>query len=194
MNARTDTLGLRRSSSWRTRCAAGASLAVVLSLATLASSATASFASTHVKSASGSAYCTLLTAYDKKQTTATKDLETPGAAIAAMEAAFKALKSEESVVLGIAPASLQSSYRTIFKDLNVLYTDLSAVNFNYAKLTKAQIAQLRGALEVNGSRRGQDYGLRQERLRRKGLELGWRRRSCHLAFRDIGSASSKTLR
>jgi hypothetical protein len=140
MNARTDTLGLRRSSSWRTRCAAGASLAVVLSLATLASSATPSFASTHLRSASGSAYCQLLVSYNKKQTAATKALSTPGAAVAAMEAAFKALKSEESVVLGIAPASLQSSYRTIFKDLNVLYTDLSAAHFNYLKLTKAEIA------------------------------------------------------
>jgi len=140
MIARTDTLGLRRSSSWRARCAAGASLAVVLSLATLASSATPSFASTHLRMASGSAYCQLLVSYNKKQTAATKDLSTPGAAVAAMEAAFKALKSEESVVLGIAPASLQSSYRTIFKDLNVFYTDLSAAHFNYLKLTKAQIA------------------------------------------------------
>jgi len=140
MAARTNTFGLCRSSSWRARCAAGASLAMVLSLATLASSATPSLASTRLRFANGSAYCKLLTSYDKKQTTATKDLSTPGAAVAAMEAAFKALKSEETVVLGIAPSSLQSSYRTIFKDLNTFYADLSAAHFNYAKLTKAQIA------------------------------------------------------
>lgn len=140
MTARTNTFGFRRSSSWRARCAAGASLAMVLSLATLATIATPSFASTHLRLANGSAYCKLLISYDKKQTTATKDLSTPGAAVAAMEAAFKALKSEESVVLGIAPSSLQSSYKTIFKDLNVFYTDLSAAHFNYLKLTKAQIA------------------------------------------------------
>ena len=140
MIARRTTQSHRHTTPWRAKCAAGASLVMVLSLATLASSATSSFASTHVKSASGSAYCTLLTAYDKKQTTATKDLETPGAAIAAMEAAFKALKSEEKVVLGVAPASLQSSYKLIFKDLNTFYTYLSAAHFDYAKLTKAQIA------------------------------------------------------
>jgi hypothetical protein len=140
MIARTNTVGIGRASSWRAKCCAGASLAMVLSLATLASSSTPSFASTHLKSANGSAYCKLLTSYDKKQTTATKALETPGAAVAAMEAAFKALKSEESVVLGVAPSSLQSSYKTIFNDLNKFYTELSAVHFNYAKLTKAEIA------------------------------------------------------
>ena len=57
-----------------------------------------------------------------------------------MEAAFKALKSEEAVVLGVAPSSLQASYKTIFKDLNTFYNELSAAHFNYAKLTRAQIA------------------------------------------------------
>jgi hypothetical protein len=140
MNARINTFGFGRSSSWRAKCAAGASMVMVLSLATLASNATPSFATTHLKSANGSAYCKLLTAYTKKQTTATKDLETPGAAVAAMEAAFKALKSEEAVVLGVAPSSLKSSYKTIFTDLNKFYTELSAVHFNYQKLTHAQIA------------------------------------------------------
>ena len=140
MNARTNSFGFLRGSSWRTRSAAGASLAVVLSLATLASSATPSLASTRVRSANGSAYCQLLTSYDKKQTTATKDLSTPGAAVAAIEAAFKALKSEEATVLAIAPSSLQSCYKTIFKDLNSFYADLTAAHFNYSRLTKAQIA------------------------------------------------------
>ncbi len=92
------------------------------------------------KSATRSAYCKLLTSYDKKQNAATKALETPGAAVAAMELAYKNLKNEENVVLGIAPSSLQSSYKTVFKDINTLYGDLAKVHFNYLKLSKAQIA------------------------------------------------------
>jgi hypothetical protein len=111
---------------------------MVLSLATLVSSATPSLAST--KSANGSTYCKLLTAYDKKQTAANKALETPGAAKAAMEAAFRNLKPEENLVLGVAPSSLQAPYKTVFKDINLLYADLSKANFNFEKLTKAQIA------------------------------------------------------
>jgi hypothetical protein len=118
----------------------GASLVMTLSLATLVSSATPSFASAHVKQAHTSNYCKLLTAYNKKQTAANKALETPGAAVAAMELAYKNLKSEENLVLGVAPSSLQSSYKLIFKDLNVFYADLSKAHFNYLKLTKAQIA------------------------------------------------------
>jgi hypothetical protein len=138
MHARTTFHG--RSTSWRTKCAAGASLAVVLSLATLASNATPSFASSHLRSAHTSAYCKLLTTYDKKQNATTKALETPGAAIAAMELAYKNLKNEENVVLGIAPSSLQSSYKLVFKDINTLYGDLAKVHFNYLKLSKAEIA------------------------------------------------------
>jgi len=111
---------------------------MVLSLATLVSSATPSFAST--KSANGSTYCKLLTAYDKKQTAANKALETPGAAKAAMEAAYRNLKPEEALVLSVAPSSLQTPYKTVFKDINLLYADLSKANFNFEKLTKAQIA------------------------------------------------------
>jgi hypothetical protein len=113
---------------------------MVLSLATLVSSATPSFASTHMKLANGSSYCQLLTAYDKKQAAANKALETPGAAQAAMEAAFKNLKPEEALVLGVAPSSLQSSYKLVFKDINLLYADLASAHFNFEKLTKAQIA------------------------------------------------------
>jgi hypothetical protein len=113
---------------------------MVLSLATLVSSATPSFASTHVKSANGSAYCTLLTAYDKKQTAANKALSTPGAEKAAMEAAFKNLQPEEKLVLGVAPSSLQSSYKLVFKDVNQLYADLAKANYNFTKLSKAEIA------------------------------------------------------
>jgi hypothetical protein len=137
MNARTAAPSLR-STPWRAKCAAGASLMMVLSLATLVSSATPSLAST--KSANGSTYCKLLTAYDKKQTAANKALENPGTAKAAMEAAYKNLKPEEALVLGVAPSSLQSSYKLLFQDINLLYSDLSKSNFNFAKLTKAQIA------------------------------------------------------
>jgi hypothetical protein len=125
---------------WRAKCAAGASLMMVLSLATLVSSATPSFASTHLKSANGSAYCKLLTAYDKKQNATNKALETPGETQKAMETAFKNLKPEETVILGVAPSSLQSSFKLVFKDINLLYADLEKANFNFEKLTKAQIA------------------------------------------------------
>ena len=118
---------------------AGASLAMTLSLATLVSSATPSFASAHLKYAHSSNYCTLLVAYNKKQTAANKAL-TPGGAAAAAKAAFKNLKPEETIILGVAPSSLQSSFKLLFKDINVFYTDLAAANFNYQKLTKAQIA------------------------------------------------------
>jgi hypothetical protein len=117
-----------------------ASIALALSLGALLATATPSFAGTRLKEANGSAYCTLLVSYDKKQNAANKALETPGDAIAAMKAAFKSLNSVEGEVLNVAPSSLQSSYKTVFKELNVFYTDLSKVNFNYAKLTKAQEA------------------------------------------------------
>jgi len=119
---------------------AGASLAMSLSLATLVSGATPSFASAHLRQAHSSSYCTLLTAYNKKQAAANKAIETPGGAAAAAEAAFKNLKPEETIILGVAPSSLQSSFKLLFKDINLFYTDLSAAHFNYEKLTKAQIA------------------------------------------------------
>ena len=139
MNVRTTTKGTPRR-TWRTSCVAGGSLVMMLSLATLVSSATPSFASTHVKFANGSTYCKLLTAYDKKQTAANKALDTPGAAEAAAELAFKNLKPEETLILGVAPGSLKSSYKLIFKDINIFYTDLSKAHFNYEKLTKSEIA------------------------------------------------------
>jgi hypothetical protein len=111
---------------------------MVLSLATLVSSTTPSFAGT--KSANGSTYCKLLTAYNKKQAAANKELETPGAAKAAEELAFKNLKPEEALILGVAPSALQSSYKAIFKDINVLYADLAKANFDFEKLSKAEIA------------------------------------------------------
>jgi hypothetical protein len=141
MNVRTNPSGSNRASSGRLKCAAGASLVMVLSLATLVSSTTPSFASTHVKFADGSTYCKLLTSYDKKQTAANKALDTPGAAAAAIQKAFKDLKAEEGTVLGIAPSVLQAPYKLLFKDLGSLFTDLSAAHYNYAKLTKAQIAK-----------------------------------------------------
>jgi hypothetical protein len=139
MNVRTITQGLPRTTSWRKSLVAGGSLVMVLSLATLVSSATPSFAS-GMKSANGSAYCKLLTAYNKKQTAASKELSTPGAAEAALKLAIKNLKPEEALVLGVAPSSLQSSYKTLFKDINALYADLAKSNYNFEKLTKAQIA------------------------------------------------------
>jgi len=139
MNVRTITQGLPRTTSWRKSLVAGGSLVMVLSLATVVSNASPSFAGTVTKSANGSSYCKLLTAYDKKQTAANKALETPGAAKAAMELAFKNLKPEEALVLSVAPSSLQASYKTLFNDINLLYADLSKANFNFEKLTKAQI-------------------------------------------------------
>jgi len=120
---------------------AKASLAIALSLAALVATAAPSFAGTRTRTlADSSSYCKLLVSYDKKQTAANKALETPGGAIAAMKAAFKSLNSVEGLVLNVAPSVLQSSYKTVFKELNVFYTDLSKVGFNYAKLTKAQTA------------------------------------------------------
>jgi hypothetical protein len=138
MNVRTITQGLPRARSWRSNCVAGASLIMVLSLATLVSSTTPALAG--MKSANGSAYCKLLTSYDKKQNAANKALDTPGAAVAAEKLAFKNLKPEEALVLGVSPSSLKSSYELLFKDINTFYVDLSKVNFNYEKLSKAEIA------------------------------------------------------
>jgi hypothetical protein len=139
MNTRTTTAG-PRTSTWRARLAAGASLVMVLSIATVVSGATPSFAGSLKTAGSSSNYCKLLTSYDKKQNAATKALETPGAAIAAMKAAYKNLQAEENVVLGIAPSSLQSSYKTVFKDINLIYADLAKVNYNFLKMSKAEIA------------------------------------------------------
>lgn len=129
------------SSVRRTHVTRRASLAVALCFGALLATATPAFAGTNTHTlAGGSSYCTLLVSYDKKQTAANKALQTPGDAVAAMKAAFKSLNSVEGVVLNVAPSSLQSSYKLVFKDLNVFYTDLSKVGFNYAKLTKAQEA------------------------------------------------------
>jgi hypothetical protein len=113
---------------------------MVLSLTTIVSGATPSLAATHVKSANGSSYCKLLTAYDKKQNAANKALGTPGSAEKAMETAYKNLKPEEALVLGVAPATLQSSYKLVFKTINLLYADLAKAHFNFEKLSKSQIA------------------------------------------------------
>ena len=88
MDTRRTIRETRRAASWRLSVV-GESLVMTLSLATVVSSATPSFASTHLRLASGSTYCKLLTTYDKKQTAANKALETPGSAVAAMEAAFR---------------------------------------------------------------------------------------------------------
>jgi hypothetical protein len=118
-----------------------AALAAALSFGALVATTTPSFAgTTHLTSAGGSTYCTLLVSYDKKQNAANKALETPGGAIAAMKNAYKTLNSVEGEVLKVAPSALQSSYKTVFKELNVFYGELSKVGFNYAKLSKAQIA------------------------------------------------------
>jgi hypothetical protein len=125
----------------RSHVTAKASLAVALSLGALVATATPSFAGTRTRTmADSSSYCKLLVSYDKKQTAANKALETPGDAVAAMKAAYKSLNSVEGLVLNVAPSSLQSSYKIVFKELNVFYTDLSKVGFNYAKLSKASIA------------------------------------------------------
>jgi hypothetical protein len=139
MNARTITQGLPRG-TWRRSLVAGGSIAMVLSLATLVSSATPSFASTHMKSANSSSYCKLLTTYDKKQTAANKALETPGAAEAALQNALKNLKPEEAIILGVAPSTLQSSYKLLFKDINAFYAVLAKAHFDYEKLSKSEIA------------------------------------------------------
>jgi hypothetical protein len=119
-----------------------ASLAVALSFGALIATTTPSFAgtTTRITVADGSSYCKLLVSYDKKQTAANKALDTPGGAIAAEKAAYKSLSSVEGLVLNVAPSVLQSPYKTVFKELNVFYSELAKVNFNYAKLTKAQDA------------------------------------------------------
>lgn len=113
----------------------------VLTFGVLVSGATPSFAGTVLHSASGSAYCKLLISYNKKQIAANKALETPGAGVAAMKAAYAKLKGVEGLVLGVAPSSLQSPYKTVFKELNVFYGYLSAAGFNYSKLSKADAAK-----------------------------------------------------
>ncbi len=125
----------------RLHVAAKASLALALTLGALVATATPTFAGTRTRTlADSSSYCKLLVSYDKKQTAANKALETPGDAVAAMKAAYKSLNSVEGLVLNVAPSSLQSSYKNVFKELNLFYTDLSKVGFNYAKLSKAEIA------------------------------------------------------
>jgi hypothetical protein len=137
MNARTRQFSPRR-------FAGTLATVFVLSFGVLVSGATPSFAGTVLHSANGSAYCKLLVSYNKKQTAANKALETPGAAVAAMKAAYANLKSVEGLVLGVAPSSLQSPYKTLFKDLNLFYGYLSAANFNYAKISKANLAKFEG--------------------------------------------------
>lgn len=135
-------------SAFRTRhVTRKASLVAVLSLGALLATTTPSLAgtTTHLTSAGGSAYCSLLVSYDKKQNAANKALETPGGAIAAEKAAYKALDSEEGMILGVAPSVLQSSFKTVFKELNIFYSDLSKVNFNYAKLPKSEITGFEAA-------------------------------------------------
>jgi hypothetical protein len=118
--------------------------ALALTFGVLVSGATPSFAGTVLHSANGSAYCKLLTSYDKKQTAANKALETPGAAEAAMKSAYAKLKGVEGLVLGVAPSTLQAPYKTLFNDLNLFYGYLAKANFNYAKLSKADLAKFEG--------------------------------------------------
>jgi hypothetical protein len=137
----------------RLRLTKRTSLAAALTLGALLATTTPAFAGTgtHLTSAGGSSYCTLLVSYDKKQNAANKALETPGGAVAAMKAAYKSLNSVEGTVLKIAPSVLQASYKTVFKELNVFYTDLAKVNFNYAKFTKAQQASFEALSKTMGA-------------------------------------------
>lgn len=117
-----------------------ASLVAVLTVGSVLAGATPSWAGTTLKSANGSAYCKLLTSYDKKQTAANKALQTPGGAAASIKAAYEELDKVEGVILGVAPSSLQKPYKTVFKTLNTFYGTLSKVGYNYAKLSKADVA------------------------------------------------------
>jgi len=65
-----------------------------------------------------------------------------------METAFKNLKPEEALILGVAPSSLQSSFKLLFQDVNKLYADLAAANFNFEKLSKAQIASFEASSKI----------------------------------------------
>ncbi len=144
MNARSRQFSLRR-------YGATFATAFVLTFGVVVSGATPSFAGTVLHSANGSAYCKLLTSYNKKQTTANKALETPGAAVAAMKAAYAKLKGIEGLVLGVAPSSLQAPYKTLFKELNLFYGYLSSAHFNYAKLSKADLAKFAGLSKTMAS-------------------------------------------
>jgi len=86
-----------------------------------------------------------------------------------METAFKNLKPEEALILGVAPSSLQSSFKLLFQDVNKLYADLAAANFKLRELSKAQIASFEASSKIMEGASKQDHGLRQERLRREGL-------------------------
>ena len=43
-------------------------------------------------------------------------------------------------ILSVAPSTLQKPFKKVFAALNILYSDLTKANFNFAKLSKAEIA------------------------------------------------------
>jgi len=173
MNARTTAVGLRRATPWRAKC--GRRRIIDDGALTGHTGPRARHRRSpvrHLTSANGSAYCKLLTSYDAKQARPrTKPSRRRVAAKAAMETAFKNLKARRG------PHTLASRPRSTAEQLQVVVSRTSTSftgrpggrDFNFEKLSKAQIASFEASSKINGRRVKQDHGLRQERLRREGL-------------------------
>jgi len=169
MNARTTAVGLRRATPWRAKCAAGASLMMVLSLATLVSSATPSFASTHLTSANGSA-----TASCSRPTTRSRPPRTkPSRRRVRLRPRWKRRsriwKPEEPSYLASRPRHCRAAFKLLFENVKQALRRPGGRELQTSRSLEGTDRQFRGFVQDNGRRVKQDHGLRQERLRREGL-------------------------
>jgi len=149
MNARTTAVGLRRATPWRAKCAARRIIddGALTGHTGLERDTVVRQYAPDVRERLG--LLQVLTSYDAKQAAANKALETPGAAKAAMETAFKNLKARRGPILGVRAhrhcraASIGCSRRQ-----QALPPNLAAANFNFEKLSKAQIASFEASSKI----------------------------------------------
>jgi len=121
---------------------------MVLSLATTGLERDTVVASTHLTSANGSAYCKLLTSYDAKQAAANKALETPGAAKAAMETAVQESEAPKRPSYLASRLVTAEQLQVVVPGRQQALRRLAAANFNFGKLSKAQIASFEASSKI----------------------------------------------
>jgi hypothetical protein len=101
---------------------------------------TSSIAATPSRAAQNrTAYCKLLSSFNKKENTARQVYSSITSPVTSMKAAYKALNGVAVQILHVAPAPLKGTYSKEVNSLHVVYSDLAKVNFDYLSLPENEI-------------------------------------------------------
>jgi hypothetical protein len=101
---------------------------------------TGSMAATPSRAAQNrTAYCKLLSSFNKKENTARNVYSSMTSPVPSMKAAYKALNGVAVQVLHVAPTPLKGTYTKEVNSLHEVYSDLAKVNFNYLSLPESEI-------------------------------------------------------